>query len=66
MMASTMVCGPFENISGAFRSLAYWLTEHSSFKMKGKNRQICHRGPWNEGNPDDYLTEIQIELEKCE
>jgi hypothetical protein len=32
--------------------------------MKGKDRQICHRGPWNEENPAHYLTEIQIELEK--
>lgn len=66
MMASTMVYGPYENISGAFRSLAYWLTEHSGYRMKGKNRQICHRGSWNEENPAHYLTEIQIELEKAE
>ncbi|KNZ43057.1 MerR family transcriptional regulator [Acetobacterium bakii] len=64
MMACTMVYGPYENISGVFRSFAYWLTEHSGFKMSGKNRQICHRGPWNEENPAHYLTEIQIELEK--
>lgn len=64
MMACTMVYGPYENISGAFRSLAYWLTEHAGFRMKGKDRQICHRGPWNEENPAHYLTEIQIELEK--
>lgn len=64
MMASTMVYGPYENISAAYRSLAYWLTEHAGFKMRGKDRQICHRGPWNEENPAHYLTEIQIELEK--
>ena len=64
MMACTMVYGPYENISGAFRSLAYWLTGHAGYRMKGKNRQICHRGPWNEENPAHYLTEIQIELEK--
>ncbi|MEO1815645.1 MAG: MerR family transcriptional regulator [Acetobacterium sp.] len=64
MMASTMVYGPYENIAGVYRSLAYWLTEHGGFRMKGKNRQICHRGPWNEENPAHYLTEIQIELEK--
>lgn len=32
--------------------------------MKGENRQIVHRGPWNEENPQKYLTEIQIPLEK--
>ncbi|WP_373483508.1 MerR family transcriptional regulator [Acetobacterium sp.] len=66
MMACTMVYGPYENISGTFRALAYWLTEHAGYRMKGKDRQICHRGPWNEENPDHYLTEIQIELEKTE
>jgi DNA-binding transcriptional MerR regulator len=64
MMASTMVYGPYKNISTAYRSLAYWLTEHAGYGMKGKNRQICHRGPWNEEDPAHYLTEIQIELEK--
>ena len=64
MMACTMVYGPYEYISGTFRALAYWLTEHVRYRMKGKDRQICHRGPWNEENPAHYLTEIQIELEK--
>lgn len=64
MMACTMVYGPYQNISGAFQSFAYWLTQNSGFKMIGKNRQICHRGPWNEENSEHYLTEIQIELEK--
>ncbi len=63
MMASTMVYGPYENIATAYCALAYWLTEHAGYKMKGINRQICHRGPWNEENPAYYLTEIQIELE---
>ncbi|AFA47080.1 MerR family transcriptional regulator [Acetobacterium woodii] len=63
-MACTMVYGPYQNISGVFQSFAYWLTQNADFKMIGKNRQICHRGPWNETNPEHYLTEIQIELEK--
>lgn len=32
--------------------------------MSGQSRQIVHRGPWNEENPDKYLTELQIPLEK--
>ncbi|MDR2939263.1 MAG: MerR family transcriptional regulator [Clostridiales bacterium] len=63
-MAYTMVYGPFENISGAFYSFANWLSGHSQYKMSGPNRQIVHRGPWNENNPFNYLTEIQIPLEK--
>ncbi len=64
VMACTMVYGPFENIAGAYLSLANWLQEHSQYSMSGQSRQIVHRGPWNEESPDKYLTEIQIPLEK--
>lgn len=60
--ACLMVYGGFENISGAFRSFAGWLAEHNRYQMIGGDRQIVHRGPWNEANPDDYLTEIQVPL----
>ena len=63
-MACTMVYGPFENIAGAYLAFANWLQEHNQYKMGGHSRQIIHRGPWNEENPDKYLTEIQIPLEK--
>ncbi|MEL7656783.1 MAG: MerR family transcriptional regulator [Bacillota bacterium] len=64
-MACMMVYGPFENIGPAFETFACWLSEHNQYKMIGLNRQICHRGPWNEENPDQYLTEIQIPVEKA-
>ena len=64
LMACTMVYGPFENISSAYFSLAEWLQEHNRYKMCGQNRQIVHRGPWNEEDPDNYLTEIQLSLKK--
>jgi DNA-binding transcriptional MerR regulator len=63
-MASTMVYGAFEHIAGAYLSFANWLQEHSQYRMAGQSRQIVHRGPWNEENPDKFLTEIQIPLEK--
>lgn len=64
IMACTMVYGPFQNIAGAYLALANWLNEHDQYKMTGQSRQIVHRGPWNEENPDKYLTEIQIPLKK--
>lgn len=64
IMACTMVYGAFENIAGAYLSFANWLQEHNQYRMTGQSRQIVHRGPWNEENPDKYLTEIQIPLEK--
>ena len=62
-MACMMVYGPFENIGPAFESFAHWLMNHNQYKMDGLNRQICHRGPWNEDDPSKYLTEIQIPVE---
>ncbi len=64
IMACTMVYGPFENIKGAYLAFAGWLQTHNQYKMRGHSRQIVHRGPWNEDNPDNYLIEIQIPLEK--
>ena len=66
IMACTMVYGPFENIAGAYLAFANWLQAHSQYKMSGQSRQIVHRGPWNEENPDKYLIEIQVPLEKME
>ena len=45
-------------------AFAKWLATHSIYKMSdAPERQICHRGPWNETNEDNYLTEIQIPVE---
>jgi DNA-binding transcriptional MerR regulator len=62
-MVCFMVYGSFENIGPAFESFARWLSENDRYKMIGLNRQIVHRGPWNEKNPEKYLTEIQIPVE---
>lgn len=61
-MACTMVYGEFSNIASAYLSFAKWLQKNSQYKMSSPNRQIVHRGPWNEKNPKKYLTEIQIPL----
>lgn len=63
-MACMMVSGDFSNIAGAYRSFADWLENNSAYKMLGPNRQIVHRGPWNEKNPQEFLTEIQIPIER--
>lgn len=64
VMACTMVYGPFKNIAGAYLAFANWLQAHSQYRMSGQSRQIVHRGPWNEEHADQYLTEIQIPLER--
>lgn len=62
-MASTFVCGPFSEIAGAYRAFVRWLEENGSH-LDGPDRQIVHRGPWNETDPRQYLTEIQIPVRK--
>lgn len=62
IMACTMVYGSFGNIAGAFHSFANWLEEHQQYQMLGQSRQIAHRGPWNEEDPDKYLIEMQMPL----
>lgn len=63
IMACTMVYGDFSNIAGAYLAFAEWLQKNSQYQMIGEDRQIVHRGPWNESNPKKYLVEIQIPLE---
>lgn len=64
LMAYTMVYGDFKNISSSFSNFATWLEKHNIYKMGRHSRQIVHKGPWNEENPENYLTEIQIPIYK--
>ncbi len=64
-MAFTMVQGPFQRIGKAFQSFAGWLAAHPRWQMGLTSRQIVHRGPWDESDPAQYLTEIQIPLENA-
>lgn len=63
IMACTMVYGEFSNIAGAYLAFAEWLQKNGQYQMMGEDRQIVHRGPWNESDPQKYLVEIQIPLE---
>lgn len=62
-MACTMVYGDFSNIAGAYKAFAQWLQKNAQYTMSGPTRQIAHRGPWNEDDPEKYLVELQIPLE---
>ena len=63
MRSCTMVYGEFSNIAGAYLTFAKWLQKNSHYQMIGESRQLVHRGPWNEIDPEKYLVEIQIPLE---
>ena len=62
-MACTMVYGDFSNIKEGYLAFAEWLQKNSEYQMSNPMRQIVHRGPWNENNPEKYLIELQIPLE---
>ena len=66
LMAYTMVYGPFERIAGAYASFLRFLEQNGQYELLWPNRQIVHRGPWNEENPERYLTELQIPLKRKE
>lgn len=56
---SILVSGDYSNIAGAYKFLANWI-EENGYSMSGNPRQVAIRGPWNEENTEDYLSEIQI------
>ena len=63
-VASMMIYGPFGNIEKGYLKLAEWLSVHPNYKMLGTSRQVSHKGPGNEENPEKYLTEIQIPIKR--
>ncbi|MHC5215777.1 MerR family transcriptional regulator [Enterococcus sp. LJL128] len=66
LAASIFVFGSYDNIKGAYHHFAHWLSEHEEYEMLIPTRQVSHRGPDTEDNPDNYLTEIQIPIRKAE
>ncbi len=63
-MASLMVNGPYENIAQGYNTLGKWV-EDNGYVIAGNARQVCHKGPWNESSPENYLTEVQIPVTKA-
>lgn len=62
MAACFIIYGPYSNISIAYKEFAFWLEQHSEYKMSGENRQICHVSMCHTSNPEEYITELQIPL----
>lgn len=61
--ASILVPGDYSNLAGAYNFLANWI-EDNGYSMSGNPRQVAIKGPWNERNTEDYLSEIQIPVKK--
>ena len=60
-VASILVTGSYNNIAPAFNYLATWI-EENQHEICGNARQIPIKGPWDEKDEKDYLTEILIPI----
>lgn len=61
-MASLMVSGPYHRLAMAYKNFAYWLESDDNYELAKISRQVYHIGPWNDPDPEKYLTEIQMPL----
>jgi DNA-binding transcriptional MerR regulator len=62
-VVSILVPGEFSNIAPAYNYLGQWI-EENGYGICGTARQLPLKGPCNEANPNDYLTEIQVPVKK--
>ncbi len=56
--------GPYENLSGSYKKIFAWINE-KGYKTKLPSREVYLKGPGMifKGNPNNYLTEIQLMLD---
>ena len=59
--ACVLVPGEYSNISLAFEFLGKWMQENNK-EIAGLMRQEPIKGPWNESDSKNYLTEIQCPI----
>ncbi len=60
---SILVPGDYSNLAPAYNFLGSWI-EENGYSIAGNPRQVAIKGPWNERNTEDYLSEIQIPVKK--
>ena len=61
--ASIIHSGPYESFVDSYRHLMKWI-QVNQLQIVGFNREIYLRGPNDTSNPDEYITEIQVPVEK--
>lgn len=61
-VASLLVPGDYSKIKDGFAYLAKWIEEHNK-TIIGNARQIPIKGPWNEKDANNYMTELQIPID---
>jgi len=66
-MACIVHKGPYETISLAYTALMKWV-EANGYRIDGSQREVYLTGPGQflKGNPDSYITEIQLPVTKSD
>lgn len=62
-VASVLHRGPYEKLSEAYAYAIKWV-EQSGYRICDNIRESYIDGPWNCADPKDWLTEIQVPIEK--
>jgi effector-binding domain-containing protein len=62
-MACVVQHGSFAGFQRAYQALMNWI-EANGYQITGPNREIYHQYE-RDGNPDDYVTEIQFPVAKA-
>lgn len=62
-MACITQKGPYQTLRMAYFAIDRWIAENG-YKIIGPNREIWLKGDWNEKDPREWVTEIQIPIKK--
>lgn len=63
LAATIRFSGPYDNYSSAMEKLATWI-EKNGYEFDGLLRGLTIVGPANKSNPQEYLTELQVQVKK--
>jgi effector-binding domain-containing protein len=62
-MACVVHKGPFQTMNLAYNAVTEWI-EENQYEMTAPLRAIYLKGIWNEENPEEWLTEIQVPINR--
>lgn len=62
-LASTIHKGSYEHLYLAYKELYEWI-EDNGYKAIGPSRELFLKGEWNASDVKDYITEVQVPVEK--
>ncbi len=63
--AGMVVQGSYDHVPDSYQELEQWIAKHG-YRRVGPNREYYYLGSWNETDPRQWLTEIQIPVAKAQ